>query len=175
MAAAHVNFLKAMVELDISEVEELLAVSDPNNRRSSFRRKSSFGIRTTVNADGTVTHISRETINNPATGKMIEVRKIFANTDANLPYREVGWIHRADIPRCMICNAKFGVLSGKHNCVCCGMVVCHACGNRAAMVDQLQSPELSEEENKMKHRVCKRCHRGAVSSLPLKRIMLFFN
>lgn len=169
MAAVHVQFMKEMMEEDIGKVEQLAGKSI--SPRPLIRRMSSISsiskLMTGAGSEGAVSRIIREKIVNPATGKPISVARVFVVTPENLPYQDVGWIHRSCIDKCMICNASFGMMNRKHNCTACGNVVCNSCSNREAEVEQLQSLRLKPEENKMKYRVCKRCIKGAVRLLEL--------
>ena len=151
-----------MMEEDLSTVELLCGrqISPrPPSTRNSFSKLSGGG----NGVQGAVSRVLRESIMNPATGKLINVAKVFVVTPENLPYQDVGWVHRSCVNNCMICNAPFGMMNRKHNCYSCGFVVCNACSNREAQIDQLQSPRLPPEENGSKYRVCKRCIKGAVS------------
>lgn len=157
MAEAHVQFLKTLVERDVNEVLEMTKASTPRTiRRSSLTMGKVL--------EGTVLAVRKETIKNPATGKHVTVNKVFVTNSQNLTYRNMGWVHRGDITNCMVCNSAFGVLNKKHNCTACGLVVCQTCSNRNALIPQLQAPSLSADENNLRFRVCKRCHKGAVCS-----------
>lgn len=172
MAAAHVKYLKSMVEEDLPKVEQLcgkqISPRPSLVKMSSISKLSGGG----GNSEGAVSRIVKETIVNPATGKPMEVSKIFVVTPENLPYQDVGWVHRQGIDRCMVCNGAFGLLNRKHNCFACGYVVCNSCSNREAQIDQLQSPRLTKQENNGKYRVCKRCIKGAVSESPSNSVAL---
>lgn len=165
MADAHVKYLKAMMEEKISKVEQLCGKQI--STRPPVRKLSSIGSVSNMigggsGSEGAVSRVLKEDILIPATGKIICVTKVFVVTPANLPYQDVGWVHRSCVDSCMICNASFGVVNRKHNCFACGYVVCNTCSNYEAEIMQLQSPRLSLQENNEKYRVCNRCIKGAV-------------
>jgi hypothetical protein len=150
-ATIHVQFLKSMVEQDISIAEKLASTT---SHAKAVKRRSITGLKS-VATDGTVSKVLLQTIINPATGKPIEVYKIYISTPNCLPYEELGWVHRGNVSRCMVCSAKFSVLSTKHNCFGCGIVVCSSCSGQTAAIEELK--------DKKRYRICSRCFKGKVS------------
>jgi hypothetical protein len=132
MANVHVNFLKLAVKENVKIIENLA----PSEQ-------------------GTVTRIEKEMLIHPVNNKSMEINRIFVDTPFELAYREVGWVHHDNIDRCMRCNSKFGVKKAKHNCFCCGFVVCLSCGSKAAVIEELDSTE--------NFRICKHCFTGEVT------------
>ncbi len=104
MSNDHIKYLKSMMEEDLATVESLCGrqISPrPQSTRNSFTKLSGGG----NGVEGAVSRVLRESIINPATGKLINVAKVFVVTPENLPYQDVGWVHRSCVNNCMICNA----------------------------------------------------------------------
>ncbi|KAL3641117.1 PH, RCC1 and FYVE domains-containing protein 1 [Castilleja foliolosa] len=61
------------------------------------------------------------------------------------------WVPSADQSQCSACRQAFGFTRKKHNCYNCGLVHCHACSSRKALL-----AALAPDPNKL-HRVCDSC------------------
>eukprot|EP01038_Epipyxis_sp_PR26KG_P006360 gene6360-8760_t len=87
------------------------------------------------------------------------VRKVYMR---NNKYK-IGWIVDADISYCMICFKEFGLLTYKHHCRACGMLICNNCSPYITNV-----PHLDEQGGS---RVCVNCF-GLKSEVvaPLTRV-----
>jgi hypothetical protein len=51
----------------------------------------------------------------------------------------IGWIVDNEVIKCMICNDLFTLLSRRHHCRNCGIVICGSCSNHRAIIKQLMS------------------------------------
>ncbi|CAI2342850.1 unnamed protein product [Caenorhabditis sp. 36 PRJEB53466] len=63
------------------------------------------------------------------------------------------WIPDSECPNCMLCNARFTLITRRHHCRACGRVLCGSCCNEKALLEYLQ--EAGKKPQAV--RVCKPC------------------
>jgi hypothetical protein len=69
---------------------------------------------------------------------------------------KIGWIIDKDVPKCLICNTPFGLLTRRHHCRNCGHVICGNCSTHRAVIRQLKD-ELTSFFSRPESRVCDLC------------------
>ena len=77
------------------------------------------------------------------------VRKVFIEASDSSSLTSVGWVINDNITFCLVCKSVFKLLTRRHHCRACGLLVCGMCCRPAVLRD---FPELGNQ------RICNKCN-----------------
>ena len=78
------------------------------------------------------------------------VRRLYLEVNDSSTLSSVGWVTNESTPMCMECLKNFSLLTRRHHCRACGMIVCGECCKGSCLIKDF--PELGYQ------RVCHKCN-----------------
>jgi transcription elongation factor Elf1 len=75
----------------------------------------------------------------------VVIHKCFAEPSTKSDSSSVGWTVNDGVSSCLICSSDFGLLTRRHHCRLCGLLICSSCCS------------FQEGKSKGKLRVCTNC------------------
>jgi hypothetical protein len=64
----------------------------------------------------------------------ISVNRVYVKAYDSGNMSHVGWVVNDGIHACLLCQSQFGLITGRHHCRSCGLLVCQRCSPHRTLV-----------------------------------------